>query len=174
MPIISPNIRVRYPDLFEVGDHSIVDDFCYFSADITIGRGCHVAAGCSVAGGRETKLVLGDLCGLSAGVRVYTASNDFVKDLITLVPDVENHVVRGDVVFAPYSGVGANSIVMPRQNVPEGCAIGALTYVPPEFDFEPWGIYAGIPARLVGRRDPEGILRQAEAMHEWFRRHPEE
>jgi len=168
VPIVSQNIRIRYPELFVVGAHSIVDDYCYFSASITIGRGCHIAPGCSVAGGRETRFVLGDLCGLSAGARVYTASNDFIRDLITLVPYVENHAVSGDVVFERNSGAGANSIVMPRQRVPEGCAIGALSYVPPEFDFEPWAIYAGIPARKVGERDRDAVLAQAAAMNRWM------
>jgi carbonic anhydrase/acetyltransferase-like protein (isoleucine patch superfamily) len=57
---------------------------------------------------------------------------------------------------------------MPRQRIPEGCGIGALSYVPPEFEFESWAVYAGIPARKVGERDRTAVLAQATAMNRWM------
>ena len=53
-PIISPHVRIRHPEHFEIGEHSIVDDFCYFSTRVRIGLCSHIASGCSVAGGRRT------------------------------------------------------------------------------------------------------------------------
>ena len=29
--IISENIRIRVPEFFTIGEHSIIDDFCYLS-----------------------------------------------------------------------------------------------------------------------------------------------
>ena len=84
--IISPNIRVRHPEFFKVGEDSVVDDFCYFSTKVTIGRGSHVASGCSVAGGVGRQFTLGDYCSLSSGVKIWCTSDDFVNDLVTLIP----------------------------------------------------------------------------------------
>ena len=53
-PIVSPNVRVRYPDTFEVGEHSIVDDYCYFATRVRIGACSHVANNCSTGGERRT------------------------------------------------------------------------------------------------------------------------
>ena len=59
-PIISKNIRVRCPDNFIVGEYSIIDDYCYFSTKVKIGRCSHIASGCSIAGGKTNKFVLGN------------------------------------------------------------------------------------------------------------------
>lgn len=165
-PIISTQIRLRYPEYFHVGDFSIVDDFCYFSAQVSIGVCSHIATGCSVAGGVRRRFALGDFSSLSAGVRIWCASNDFANDLVALVPEgVEPiHQIEGDVSMGHYTGVGANSVVMPDNVVPEGTVIGALSFVPPRFPFEPWSVYAGAPIRLVGRRDRDNVSRQAARM----------
>jgi acetyltransferase-like isoleucine patch superfamily enzyme len=164
-PIVSPNIRVRHPDCFEVGDYSIVDDFCYFSARVKIGFCSHVANGCSVGGGRARLFALGDFSSLSAGVKIWCSSNDFARDLITIVPpgagEIGDAPIAGDVIFGNYTGVGANSVIMPDNVIPEGAAIGALSYVPPRFAFEPWTVYAGTPIRRVGARDRDRVLAQA-------------
>lgn len=160
--IVSPNIRVRVPDGFEVGEGSIVDDFCYFSTRVRIGRNSHVANNCSVAGGAEYLFTLGDWSSLSAGVRVWCSSNDFVNDLIAITHDLGDEPVSGDVTLGNFTGVGANSVVMPRNEIPEGSAIGALSFVPAGFDFEPWTVYAGVPIRPVAKRNRENVMRQLE------------
>lgn len=160
-PIISKNTRLRYPELFSAKEYSIIDDYCYFSTEVRIGRLCHVATGCSVSGGKERKFVLDDYSGLSAGSRVWCTSNDFERDLITVVPkecEEVQDVISGDVVMEKYTGLGTNTIVMPDNVIPEGTVIGALSYVPPSSELEPWSVYSGIPVRLVKRRDKESVL----------------
>jgi acetyltransferase-like isoleucine patch superfamily enzyme len=162
--IISPNSRIRHPEHFVVGDHSIVDDYCYFSARVTIGRCSHVASGCSIAGGRDQHFTMGDFSSLSSGVKIWCASDDFVNDVVTIVPPgVENpktHIIAGDVALGNYTAVGSNSVVMPKNTIPEGTVIGALSYVPPAFDFEEWSVYAGSPIRLVKKRNRKNVLAQ--------------
>ena len=162
-PIVSKNSRIRHPDCFDVGRNSIVDDFCYFSARIRIGMFCHVASGCSVAGGVGYQFTLGDFSSLSSGVKIWCASNDFVDDLVTLaVPglDIGDDLIRGDVVLGAMSGVGANSVVMPANTIPEGTVVGALSFVPAGCELEAWSVYAGIPVRLIKRRNRDQVLAQ--------------
>lgn len=164
-PIISPNVRIRHRDCFEAGAYSIVDDYCYFSTRVKIGFCSHVANGCSVAGGRARLFSLGDFSSLSAGVRVWCVSNDFANDLIAVIPpgvgDIGESPVVGDVTLGNYTGVGANAVIMPGNILPEGAAIGALSFVPPGFVFDPWTVYAGTPIRRVGARNRERVLTQA-------------
>lgn len=165
--IVSPNIRVRYPEAFVVGEGSIVDDFCYFSTQVVIGRHSHVASNCTIAGGRDRKFTLGDFSSVSAGVRIWCTSDDFVRDIVTIVPydspPIKEHPIAGDVTFDHLTGVGANSVVMPANHVPEGAVIGALSFVPAGFAFSPWMVYAGTPIRPIRPRDRDAVLRQAEA-----------
>jgi len=161
LPIVSANIRIRVPEHFVVGEDSIIDDFCYISTRLTVGRGTHIASGCSIAGGAKFHCRIGDYCSLSSGVKVWCASNDFVNDLIAIVPEgVETSAAEGDVDIGSYSGVGANSVILPDNRLPEGTAIGALSLVPAGFTFEPWTVYAGIPIRPIRKRNRERVMQQ--------------
>lgn len=148
----------------------MIDDFCYFSTKVRIGRLSHVASGCSVAGGGAYSLTLGDYSSLSSGVKVWCSSDDFARSLIFLPPagteDVKEFALSGDVSIGDCSGIGANTVVMPSNTLPEGTAIGALSFVPPNFPFEPWSVYAGIPIRRVRSRDREAVQRQMRHLEE--------
>jgi acetyltransferase-like isoleucine patch superfamily enzyme len=163
-PIISPNSRIRHPEQFVIGDDSIVDDYCYFSTKVRIGHGTHIASGCSVAGGMTMQFEIGHFCSLSSGVKIWCTSNDFVNDVVALIPpdveDVETSPLRGDVTFANYTAAGANSVVMPANIVPEGTVIGALSFVPAGFEFRSWSVYAGVPIRLIGPRNRARVMEQ--------------
>lgn len=166
-PIISPNIRVRHAEHFEVGDYSIVDDYCYFSARVKIGVCSHIASGCSIAGGGQT-CTIGDFVSLSSGVKVWCVSDDFVNDVVTIVPpgmqNPKTNLIIGDVTFGNYTAVGSNSVIMPRNSIPEGTVIGALSFVPAEFNFEPWSVYVGTPIRLVKKRNKVSVMAQVEKL----------
>lgn len=164
-PIVSANSRIRHPENFVIGEDSIVDDFCYFSTKIRIGRCTHIASGCSIAGGADRQFEIGDFCSLSSGVKIWCTSDDFVNDLVTIIPpgieQVKEHLIRSDVSFGDYTAVGSNSVVMPNRLIPEGTAFGALSFVPANFQFEPWSVYAGAPIRYVRPRNKEKVLEQA-------------
>lgn len=164
-PIISASIRVRHPQHFEVGEDSIIDDFSYFSTKVRVGRCSHIASCCTVAGGVDRLFTLGDFSSVSAGVRIWCASDDYRRDLVALIPagveDPKEHLIVGDVTLGDYTAVGSNSTIMPGNTIPEGTVIGAQSYVPVRFAFEPWTVYAGVPIQRVGDRDREAVLRQA-------------
>jgi acetyltransferase-like isoleucine patch superfamily enzyme len=164
-PIISPNVRIRHPEYFEVGEYSIVDDFSYFSTRVRIGVCSHIASGCSIAGGADRQFTLGDFCSLSAGVRIWCTSDDFVNDVIAILPEgtgpIKQELIEGDVTLENCTAVGANAVVMPGNHVPEGTVIGALSFVPAHFAFEPWSVYAGIPIRRIADRNRDAVRAQA-------------
>ena len=168
MPIVSANIRVRVPEHLIVGEDSIIDDFCYISTRLTVGRGTHIASGCSIAGGAKFHCRIGDFCSLSSGVKIWCTSDDFVNDIVTIVPEglgpLKRHVISGDVIFDDCTAAGANTVVMPGNHVPEGTVIGALSFVPARFPFEPWTVYAGVPIRRINDRNREAVQAQAAAL----------
>jgi galactoside O-acetyltransferase len=172
-PIISPNIRIRHIEDFLVGEYSIVDDYCYFSTKVKIGKCSHIASGCSVAGGKERLFILGDYCSLSSGVKIWCTSDDFTNDIVTIIPpdfgEIKNHLIIGDVIIGNLCAVGSNSVIMPNNSIPEGTIIGALSFVPVNFKFEPWGVYAGIPIRFIKYRNKENVMKQFEELEKKIR-----
>jgi acetyltransferase-like isoleucine patch superfamily enzyme len=176
MSIVSKNIRVRHPEYFSIGEHSIVDDFCYFSTKVKIGRYAHIASGCSVAGGIARLFTLGNYSSLSSGVKIWCASDDFVNDIVAIIPpeadeggSVKDHLISGDVTMGDFTAVGSNTVVMPLNEIPEGTTIGALSFVPARFRFEPWTVYAGVPIRRVASRNRENVLRQVQMIERRIR-----
>lgn len=162
-PIISKNIRVRNEKSFEVGDNSVIDDYCYFSAKIRIGQHCHLANGCSIAGGQDYQFTLGDCSSISSGVKIWCQSNEYINDLVVLNienTDIGDQPIQGDVTIGKMCGVGSNSVIMPNNNIPDGTVIGALSYVPPNFKFKSWSVYAGIPIKFIKKRNKENVMKQ--------------
>ena len=167
-PIISPHVRIRHPDQFQVGDFSVVDDFCYFSTRVRIGVCSHIASGCSVAGGATHLFTLGDFSSVSSGVKIWCTSDDFVNDLVVLLPGgagaLKDHLIEGDVTLGDCTAIGANSVVMPGNHVPEGTVIGALSFVPAGFEFKPWSVYAGTPIRKIAERNRANVTAQSQQL----------
>ncbi len=164
-PIISKMTRIRYPEHFEIGDYSVVDDFCYFATKIKVGMFCHIAPQCSCSGGLEYTITIQSMSAFSAGVKAYCSTNDFVKGLVTVIPNEYKHVnesnISGDITLERFTGIGANSVIMPNNHILEGVTIGALSFVPYNFQFKPWTVYAGSPIKPIKARDKRAVLREA-------------
>ena len=95
---------------------------------------------------------------LAAGVKIWLSSNDYVNELVThSVPCVKE--IQGNVRLGKYTGVGTNSVIMPGNDIPEGVTIGALSFVPSGYKFEPWTVYAGQPIRPIKKRNRANIMR---------------
>jgi acetyltransferase-like isoleucine patch superfamily enzyme len=162
-PIISKNVRLRHKNFFEIGENSVVDDFCYFSTKVKLGKNCHIASGCSIGGGIKYQFVMGDFSSLSSGVKIWCQSNDFVNDLVILNINDKNigdKPIEGNVTLGKMCGIGSNSVIMPNNNIPEGAVIGALSFVPPGFKFKEWSIYAGVPVKFIKKRNKLNVLKQ--------------
>lgn len=164
-PIVSANCRIRHPEHLSIGAYSIIDDYCYFSTKVRIGKCSHIASGCSIAGGKERQFILGDYSSVSSGVKIWCTSDDFTNDVVTIIPekagDVKDHLIRGDVTVGDMCAIGANSVVMPENTIPDGTVIGALSLIPTAFKFKPWSVYAGIPVKFIKKRNKKNVLRQA-------------
>lgn len=152
-------VIIKKPDLVSVGDNVRIADFCRISAACEIGSDCEIAPGTYISGGDgKYKFTMGDYSSLASGVRIWLSSNDYVNELIThSVPDVKE--IQGNVTMGKYTGIGTNSVVMPNNHIPEGVSIGALSFVPSNYKFEPWTVYAGRPIRPIKKRNKENVLR---------------
>jgi acetyltransferase-like isoleucine patch superfamily enzyme len=172
-PIISSSTRIRHPEHFIIGEDSIVDDFCYISTRVRIGRGTHIASGCSIAGGPARQFDIGDFCSLSSGVKIWCTSDDFVNDVVTIIPQgceqVKQNLISEDVLMGNFTAIGANSVVLPGNCFPEGTVIGALSFVPAHSDLQPWSVYAGSPIRYIRPRNRGSVLEQVNRLERMLR-----
>jgi len=59
---------------------------------------------------------------------------------------------------------------MPNNNIPVGVTIGALSFVPPSFEFQPWSVYAGIPIRFICKRNEGNVMEQVAKLDAYHQR----
>jgi len=140
-----------------------IDDYCYISTKTILGKYAHIASHCTIAGGKGYTFRLGDYSSLASGVKIYCACEDYTNSIIGKLPsalNVNKKMLSGNVVFENYTGIGANSVVLPNNIIPEGTVIGALSFVPFNFQFESWSVYVGTPIKKINVRNKELIYQQ--------------
>jgi acetyltransferase-like isoleucine patch superfamily enzyme len=169
--IVSKNIRIRNKKFFQVGIGSIIDDFSYFSTKVKVGNFTHFAANCHVGGGQKYKFEIGDYCSISSGVKIWCESNNYIEDLPIVHKDlnkINNNPVSGNVRIKNFCIVGSNSVIMPNNIIPEGVAIGALSYVPQNFKFNSWSVYAGTPIKFIKKREKRKIISKYKQFKKYY------
>lgn len=78
-----------------------------------------------------------------------------------LPPQYADIVIKNDV------WIGDGALFLGGAVIEDGCIIGARTVVPPNFKSEPYGVYAGSPARLIKFRFSEKVRNALIALAWW-------
>lgn len=156
--IIGKTVRIRYPELVEIGDNVIIDDFTYISAQLKIFNNVHISAGCKIIGGRNAFVEMSEFSTLAPNVILSAGSDDYTGGIATpMVPmEFKGEVVIGNIVLRKHCIVGAGSVVLPNVTFNEGACVGALSLA--NKDLEAWVLYAGIPAKKIKTRNKIQIL----------------
>jgi dTDP-4-amino-4,6-dideoxy-D-glucose acyltransferase len=136
-----------------LGDNVRIDDFCVLSAGsggIAIGCYVHIAVYSSLIGAGT--ITVSDFCNISSRVSIYSSSDDFSGATMTnpTVPSQYKGVKNADVFLGKHVIIGSGAVILPGVRLNEGAAVGALSLVGE--DCVSFGIYAGVPARLVKKR----------------------
>jgi len=136
-----------------LGNNIRIDDFCVLSAGqggIFLNNYIHIAIYTSLMG--AGKITLFDFCSLSSKVSIYSSNDDYSGTMMTnpTVPSRFTNVTHADVTLEKHVIIGAGSVILPGVTLREGAAIGALSLI--NKDCEPFGVYAGTPAKRIGNR----------------------
>jgi galactoside O-acetyltransferase len=100
------------------------------TGEIDIGSFVHVSASCYL-GGKNSRLVLSNFCGVSQKVSIFTSCDDFRGEYLgnPMVPREYTRVRTGDVTLQRGCLIGAHSVVLPGVTIGEGASIGALCII---------------------------------------------
>jgi len=160
--LIGKTVRIRYPELVEIGDNVIIDDFTYISTALIVENYVHISAGCKLIGGRNSNIRIGTLSTLAPNVVIAAGSDDYISGIASpLVPIAyKGNVEIGNVVLGQHCIVGSNSTILPNVRLEDGAAVGAQSLV--KTDIPGWSLYGGIPARHLKSRNREEIIRLEE------------
>jgi acetyltransferase-like isoleucine patch superfamily enzyme len=89
---------------------------------------------------------------LSSGVKIYSASDDYLGRSMTnpTVPEKYKKVKIGKVILEKHVIIGSSSVILPNVTIGEGASVGALSLV--KDNLEEWSVYAGSPVKKLGKR----------------------
>jgi len=150
--VIYPLAKIVKPEVIEIGDYSIIDDFTFINGGkgVKIGRYVHIATFTNVVGGG--KLVIGNYAGIAPGARIITGTETFTdgKRMCAALPMEQRNIIRGIVTIGKDAFIGTNAVVHPNVKIGEGAIIGSNSLVLK--DVEPWSINVGSPCRKIGER----------------------
>ena len=148
---ISDKAAIYNPEQIAIGDNSRIDDFCIVSGKVSIGRFCHITPMCLVAGGTPG-IALDDFSTLAYGVKIFSQSDDYSGETMvnSLIPKKFKKELFAPVSLGRQTVVGAGAIIMPGVILAEGCSVGTMALLTKST--QPWGIYAGIPAKRLKER----------------------
>lgn len=162
---VSDKASIYDAEEIELGDYSRIDDFCIISGRVKIGSYCHITPMCLIAGGIPG-VEISDFCTFAYGVKVFSQSDDYSGESMvnSLIPKMYKREIFSKVVIERQVVIGAGSTIFPGVTVAEGCAIGAMSLVIKPT--EPWGIYAGTPARRLKNRSRKLLELEKEFLSE--------
>ena len=151
--IIGKTVRIRYPELVEIGDNVIIDDFTYISTRLKIHSNVHISAGCKIIGGRKAFVEMKEFSTLAPNVVLSAGSDDYVGGIATpMVPiEFKGKAKKGNIILNKHCIVGAGSVVLPNVIFEEGACIGALSLA--NRTLTEYILYAGIPVKEIKKRD---------------------
>ena len=161
--IISPLAVITRPHLVSIGSHVAIDMWTYISTSVKMGDYIHIAPSVTILGGADAHLEMGNFTNIGSGGRIICAGDDFKQGLISpVVPLKYRTVISKPIVFEDFATLGVNCSVLPGVTLRQGSIVGANSVV--LADTEPWTVYAGSPARPIGKRDSERILKSAKEL----------
>ena len=159
-PIQGVNLSYIKPTITK--PNIIVGDFTYF-ADSDFES--HVTHHYDFIG---DKIIIGKFCQIAAGVEfVMNGANHQLNAATTYpfyifgtwdqeAPTESQLPLKGDTVIGNDVWIGQNAAILPGVHVGDGAIIGLNSTV--ASDLEPYGVYAGNPARLIRKRFDEELI----------------
>lgn len=149
---VSRNAILYNPEQLEIGHDVRIDDFATISGKIVLENYVHIAQFCSLYGG-TAGIFMKNFTGLSSKSIIYATSNDYSGNSMTN-PMIPNKYKTKDkniaVCLEKHVVVGCMSVVLPGVTIGEGSSVGAMSLCVKNMDA--WGVYAGIPAKLIKTR----------------------
>lgn len=164
---IDPDARFTRGHDIEIADHVAIDRGVHVTTPGRIGSWVHISPYVTIIGGDHGRIWIGDFCFVSVGARLICAGEAMHGHGLIgpMIPQEFRDIIKGgELRLEDFSGIGANSTVMPGVTLAQGSILGAHSLL--RHDTQPWTIYAGSPARAIGQRDPSRVQEMAKKLRQ--------
>ena len=167
--IIGKTVRIRYPELVELHDNVIIDDFTFISTGLIMKSHSMIEAGSVLMGGKEHRITIDNHCSVAPNCTLLCSTNDFHSSIVLTKNNLDyQKFITGDILFGPHVIIGANSVVLPNVNIGQGVRVGANSLVDKNLD--EWTLYAGSPVKKIGTVEKDLILSKTQKYYDFLSR----
>lgn len=164
--IIGKTVRIRRPELVEIGSGSIIDDFTYISTGLKMGKYSHIGAGTHIIGGKSGHVEIGDFVNIAPSCQIISGQHNYHGGGLMGPTIPTKYCAKGElspIKMGHHTLLGCGTVVLPGVTIPEGMVTGAYALLKKR-EYSPWTIYVGPNAREIGKRDSTEIKRKAKEM----------
>jgi acetyltransferase-like isoleucine patch superfamily enzyme len=150
---IDDHVRITRPQLIDIGNHVAIDFGFYCSVQMKIGDYVHISPHVSVVGGADGLLEIESFITISSGSRLICNGETFSGEGLVgpFIPkQYRDRLNCAPIRIRRFSSVASNVVVFAGCEIAEGSVVGAGAVLTK--NTEPWTIYAGVPARPIGKR----------------------
>jgi len=159
---IGQNVLFANPKLVYLGDNVRIDPFTWITTGLKTGNNIQICSHAVLSGGKEHTITLGNWCFVGYGSKLFCASEDYSGDYGPVNEFWGNNkIFRGDITFKDHSGIASDVIVLPGVTFPEGCTIGASSFVYSKSKLDEWSVYLGNPLNFHKKRNKENVIKFA-------------
>jgi acetyltransferase-like isoleucine patch superfamily enzyme len=157
---IGHNVIFTNPSEVHIGNNVRIDPFTLITTALEVGDNVQICSHTVLGGGKSHKITVGDWCFIGYGSKLFCASEDYSGDHGPVNEFWGNNkIYRGDITLSNYSGIASDVMVFPGVTIPDGCTVGAKSFIYTKNELEPWGVYLGSPAKFHKSRNKENIIK---------------
>lgn len=155
---IGHNVLFANPQKVFLGNRVRIDPFTFITTGLETGDNIQICAYSMLGGGAQHTIKLGDWTFIGYGSKLFCASEDYsgkhgpVNEFWG-----NNEIRRGNIEFKNYAGIASDVIVFPSVVIPEGCCVGAQSFIHTRNDLIPWSVWLGNPPQFHKYRDKEMV-----------------
>ncbi len=152
---------IHDPSEISIGNYSQVQDMCILTGEIIIKEFCDIGSKVHLSG--HNTVVMNDFSAIAENSAIFTESADYSGRSLfgAPIPKSYREDVEGTVILEKFTIVGWGCFVMPNAYLAEGSIIGAMSLAKDKY--EPWKIYAGVPAKYLKDRE-RNIIAEAKRL----------
>ena len=157
---IGHNVLFANPQKVFLGNKVRIDPFTFITTGLETGDNIQICAYAMLSGGAQHTIKLGNWSFIGYGSKLFCASEDYsgahgpVNEFWG-----NNEIRRGDIQFLDYAGIASEVMVFPSVTLPEGCCIGAQSFIHTKNDLAPWSVWMGNPPKLFKMRDKDTVIK---------------
>ena len=157
--VIGHNVVFTNPKNVFLGDNVRIDPFCLITTALEVGSYAQICSHAVLGGGNQHKITLGKWNFIGYGSKLFCASEDYSGEFGPVNEYWGNNkIFRGDITFKDYSGIASDVMVLPRVTFPEGCTIGAKSFVYSKSELKEWSVYLGNPLTFHKERNKDNVI----------------